>query len=182
MDNDAMYSPTFEPPFVIDKTRDRLQARLHKDHLEGYLLINLPNYDPTEALKAAMSLVKDMDMRMLKKPHISDSSTWVSLTGHPWCHATTLSRGIHFALPLSAVRENDCKASHVPPVDVQQDKSQEIVVSPPLKPLPVGVKGTKRARPEDGGDEQRSLKRPDPQGFTGWFPWSSTSPKPRSEN
>ncbi|KAF5682096.1 hypothetical protein FDENT_7793 [Fusarium denticulatum] len=147
MDNDAMCAFT-------------------KITFQGDLLINLPHYDPMEALKAAMSVVKDMDIRMLNKPHGSNSS----------------ARGIHFALPVSAVRENDSKASHVPPIDMQQDKNQENVVSPPLKPRPVGVKGTKRTRPEDDGDEQRSPKRPDLQGFTGWFPWSSASPEPRSGN
>ncbi|RBR01918.1 hypothetical protein FVER53263_20918 [Fusarium verticillioides] len=170
MDTDDLYSPNFEPPFVIDKTRDRLQVRLHKDHLEGYLLINIPNYDPTEALKAAMSVVKDMDIRMLNKPHGSNSSAWVSLTGHPWCHATTLSRGIHFSLPLTAMQENDNKGRH-----------QENVISSPPKPLPIGVKGTKRTRPEDEGDEKHSPKRP-ARGFTAWFPWSSASPEPANGN
>ncbi|RBR22230.1 hypothetical protein FVER53590_25867 [Fusarium verticillioides] len=181
MDNDAMYSPTFEPPFVIDKTRDRLQVRLHKDYLEGYLLISLPNYDPTEALKAAMSVVKDMDIRMLNKPHGSNSSAWVSLTGHPWCHATTLSRGIHFSLPLTAMKENDNKGRIAPPSDVQQHRHEEDVISSPLKPLPIGVKGTKRTRPEDEGDEKHSPKRP-ARGFTAWFPWSGASPEPANGN
>ncbi|KAF5530882.1 hypothetical protein FNAPI_13440 [Fusarium napiforme] len=179
MATDAMYSPTFEPPFVIDKTRDRLQVRLHKDHLEGYVLINLPNYNPIEALNAAMSVVSHMDISMLNKPHGSNSSAWVSLTGHPWCHATTLSRGIHFALPLAAMQENNSKGSIVPLADVQQHRQQENVVSTPLKPRPVGVKGTKRTRPEHEGDELPSPKRA-ARGFTGWFPWSSASPEPAS--
>ncbi|CVL07186.1 uncharacterized protein FMAN_15315 [Fusarium mangiferae] len=169
MDTPMVYSPTFEPPFVIDKTRDRLQVRLRKNHLEGYVLINLPQYDPIEAMKAAMSIVKDMDIAMLNKPHGSNSSGWVSLTGHPWCHATTLNRGIHFALPLAAVQEDN----------MRKDKQQQAeVAAPPLKAPPTDARGRKRTRPEDGGCQERPRKRPDSLGWSGWLRWSSASPAP----
>ncbi|SCV57686.1 uncharacterized protein FFB14_15272 [Fusarium fujikuroi] len=174
MDTPMVYLPTFEAPFVIDKTRDRLQVRLRKNHLEGYVLINLPQYDPMEAMKAAMSIVKDMDITMLNKPLGSNSSGWVSLTKHPWCHATTLNRGIHFALPLAEVQVDN----------VRKDKEQQAeVVAPALKAPPADARGRKRTRPEDGGGEELPRKRPDSLGWPGWPPWrSSASPGPNPEN
>ncbi|KAF5585365.1 hypothetical protein FPANT_7532 [Fusarium pseudoanthophilum] len=184
MDSPMIYSPTFKPPFVIDNSRDRLQVRLRKEHLEGYLLINLPQYDPAEAMIAAMSVIKSMDINMLKKEPGRNSSAWMSLTGHPWSPATTLSGGIHFALPLATVRDSKDRESLVASMDTQQDQPRGDIVSPPLKPKPrpVGAKETKRTRAEDDGDEQRSPKRPDSRGFTRWFPWSSASPEPASGN
>ncbi|PCD23296.1 hypothetical protein AU210_014819 [Fusarium oxysporum f. sp. radicis-cucumerinum] len=182
MNTAAMYSPTFEPPFVIDNMRDRLQVRLRKNHLEGYVLINLPHYDPTEAMKAAMSVVKDMDMTMLNKPYGGTSSAWMSLTEHPCCPASALSRGIHFALPLAAVRDNDNQGSRIAQAEMRQDNHEGNLVAPPLKPPPVGLKGTKRARPDDDGDEQPSPKRPDAQALSRWFPWGSASPGPHGGN
>ncbi|KAF4415620.1 hypothetical protein FACUT_13255 [Fusarium acutatum] len=46
-------------------------------------VINLHRYDPMEAMKAAMSEVKAMDITMLKKENESSSSAWMPLTGHP---------------------------------------------------------------------------------------------------
>ncbi|KAF5986971.1 hypothetical protein FBULB1_2177 [Fusarium bulbicola] len=142
-----------------------LQVRFRKDHLEGYVLINLPHYDPIRALEAAMPAVNDFDITTLNKPHGSNSSGWMSLTEHPSCNATALSAGVQFALPLAALRGNHNQTRLVPPAGMQQDNHQHIV-APTLKALPVGVKGTKRTRPEDDGDEQPSPKRPDTQGLS----------------
>ncbi|KAF4944307.1 hypothetical protein FGADI_12791 [Fusarium gaditjirri] len=182
MNTPMMHSPTFEPPFVIDKIRDKLQVRLRNEHLEGYLLINLPKYDPMEAMKAAMLVIKSIDITSLKKEHGRNSSAWMSLTGNPWCPATTLSGGIHFTLPLAAVRETNNQLSLASPANMRQGNHQINLAAPPSKPLPVGLNGTKRARPEDDDDENPSPKRPNSQGFAGWFPWGSRSPESQIGN
>lgn len=55
---DKQFNPaiTIERSFTIYKTRDRLQVRLRKDHLEGYSFVNLPQYELTDGPRLAARL------------------------------------------------------------------------------------------------------------------------------
>ncbi|KAF5535571.1 kinase [Fusarium napiforme] len=72
--------------FTIDKTRDRLQTRLRKDHLEGYSSVNLPQYDPTDGQDLQHAC--DAEMKEIEDKVERDSSAVV----HLLCDNTTASK------------------------------------------------------------------------------------------